>query len=69
MGKDNAKKSVTKIIGVKLLLAGSGNKGGKPKEVAYPQNRTVLFKQLSNDNPHLSDEEIVNIIKTAHTGF
>jgi len=69
MGKDNAKKSVTKVIGIKLLLAGSGNKGGKPKEVAYPQNRTARFKQLSIDNPHLSVEEVFNIIKTDDTGF
>jgi hypothetical protein len=69
MGKDNAQKSVKKIIGVKLLLAGSGNKGGKPKEVAYPQNRTELFRQLSIDNPHLSAEEVVNIINTGRMGF
>lgn len=65
MGKDDTKQSVTKIIGIKLLLAGCG----KPKEVAYPQNRTELFKQLSSDNPHLSAEEVVNIIKTTRTGF
>jgi len=69
MGKNDAKKSVTKVIGIKLLLAGSGNRGGKPKEAAYPQNRTELFKQLSIDNPHLSVEEVFNIIKTDYTGF
>jgi hypothetical protein len=66
MGKDNVQKSVTKIVGIRLLLAGSGNSGnkrGRPKEVTYPQNRTERFRQLSNDNPHLSAEEIVNIIK------
>ncbi|MGZ4993025.1 MAG: hypothetical protein ACXV79_02565 [Methylobacter sp.] len=69
MGKDNAKKSVTKILGIKLLLPGSGNRGGRPKEVTYPQNRTELFRQLSIDNPHLSTEEVFNIIKNRPYGL
>lgn len=65
----NIKTSVRDILGVKLLLSGSANSKKKVKEVAYPQNRTALFKQLAIDNPHLSTEEIFNMIKTGATGF
>lgn len=66
LGKHHAKVSVKDIVGVKLLLAGSGQP--KKKEKSTTLNRTELFRRLSADNPHLPIDEIFKMVKAASPG-